>query len=249
LTLVLMPLGLEALPLTVMAWGIDVIVWAAAWVASLPGAVVHIAAIPEMAFGLMVAGGLWLALWRMRWRALGAASVAAGLALAPTLERPDVLVGRGGSLVAVRGADGKLEAASARGGNFELKRWLEHDGDAREAREAVSGKMFRCDGSGCTARVKGALIAVARHSSAFADDCAKAKIVLASLPAPEACARPSAVIDFPALRRGGTHALYLDEAGSIRIETVAALRGERPWSAKPAGVSRSKDETRQPDGQ
>jgi competence protein ComEC len=245
LTLVLMPLGAEALPLTVMAWGIDVIVWAAAWVASLPGAVLHIPAIPEHAFGLMVAGGLWLALWQTRWRVLGGAAIGMGLAVAPTLERPDVLVGRGGALVAVRGADGKLEAMSARGGSFELKRWLEHDGDAREADEAVTGKAFRCDGSGCTARIKGALVAVARHPSAFADDCVKATVLLASLPAPKVCTGPSTIIDFSALRRSGAHALYVEEAGAIRVKTVAEARGDRPWSAKSAAPWRSKGDSLQ----
>jgi competence protein ComEC len=246
LTLLLMPLGLEALPLTMMAWGIDVIVWAAAWVAGLPGAVLHIPAMPDRAFGLMVAGGLWLALWQTRWRVLGAGAVAAGLALTPTLERPDVITGLGGALVAVRGPDGKLEAMSARGGNFELKRWLEHDGDAREASDAAGGHVLRCDGSGCTATVKGTLVAVARHPSAFADDCVKARVVVAPFPAPEGCSGPAAVVDFPALRRGGTHALYFEETGAIRIETVAARRGDRPWSAKPAAPWRSKDEQHSP---
>ncbi len=244
LTLLLMPLGLEALPLTVMAWGIDVMVWAATWVASLPGAVVHIPAMADLAFGLMIAGGLWLALWQTRWRMLGAGAVAAGLALAPTLKHPDVIAGLGGSLVAVRGPDGKLEAMSARGGNFELKRWLEHDGDAREASDAAGGHVFRCDGSGCTATVKGALVAVARHPSAFTDDCVKARVVVAPYPAPEGCKGPAAVVDFPALRREGTHALYFDDSGAIRIDTVAARRGDRPWSAKPR--SSAKRQRRRP---
>ena len=39
---------------------------------SLPGAVLHIPAIPTAAFLLMIAGGLWLALWQTRWRLVGA---------------------------------------------------------------------------------------------------------------------------------------------------------------------------------
>jgi len=38
------------------------------------------------------------------------------------------------------------------------------------------------------------------------------------------------VIDFFAARRGGTHALYIDADGAIRMETVAAARGTRPWA-------------------
>lgn len=249
LTLLLMPLGLEALPLTVMAWGIDIIVWAADWVAGLPGAVLHIPAMPARAFGLMVAGGLWLALWQTRWRLLGAGAVAAGLALAPTLERPDVIVGLGGSLVAVRGPDGRLGSMSARGGTFELKRWLEHDGDAREARDVAGARVFRCDGSGCAAMVKGALVAIARHPSALADDCAKARVLVAPFPAPEGCKGPAAVVDYPALRRGGAHALYFDDTGAIRIDTVSAHRGERPWSARPFYAQRDKGEGGRPRSQ
>jgi competence protein ComEC len=238
MTLVLMPLGWEALPLSVMGWGIDAMVWTANEVAGLPGAVVHIAAIPEPAFGLMVAGGLWLTLWRTRWRLLGVAAIAAGLGLAPTRERPDILVGRDGTLVAIRDVGGTLEALSARGAAFELARWLEQDGDARTPLEAAAANGFTCDGSGCTASVHGVLVSVARHPSAFADDCARAQVLIASVPAPSACDGPRVIVDYPALRREGTHALYVKGAGEIRIETVAATRGQRPWSARPAPVAR-----------
>ena len=229
-TLVLMPFGLEAAPLSVMARGIDAIVWSAVTVASLPGAVAHIGAIPEIAFGLMTAGGLWLALWRTRWRLLGIAGVAGGLACAPGLERPDVLVGRDGSLVAVRAPGGELEALPARQSGMELKRWLEHDGDERTAPEAATGAGFRCDGAGCTVSIKGALVAVVRHPSAFADDCLRARILIASVPRPPECRAPRVIVDYPAMRARGTHALYIEGPDEIRIETVAESRGERPWS-------------------
>ncbi len=87
--LLLMPLGLEAPPLWVMGWGVDAMLWTAERVASLPGAILRMPAMPTAAFLLMVAGGLWLALWQTRWRLVGAALAVAGLALAPTLRLPD----------------------------------------------------------------------------------------------------------------------------------------------------------------
>jgi hypothetical protein len=70
---------------------------------------------------------------------------------------------------------------------------------------------------------------------------------VAPFPASEGCGGPAAVVDFPGLRRGGTHALYFEETGAIRIETVAARRGDRPWSAKPPVAPwRSKDERHSP---
>ncbi|MCK5711723.1 MAG: ComEC/Rec2 family competence protein, partial [Hyphomicrobiaceae bacterium] len=131
-TLMAMPLGLEALPLWIMGLGIEGMTWVAARVGSLPGAVGRIPAMPTFAFLLMVAGGLWLVLWQTRWRLLGAALIAAGIALAPTLQRPDVLIARDGGLVAVRSDDQQLSAVGSRRPSFELIRWLEHDGDTRE---------------------------------------------------------------------------------------------------------------------
>jgi len=85
---VAMPFGLEALPLWVMGQGIEAMTWTAKAVASLPGAVGRIPAFPAYAFALMVLGGLWLCLWRRRWRVLGIAAMALGVALAPFAESP-----------------------------------------------------------------------------------------------------------------------------------------------------------------
>ena len=71
---------------------------------------------------------------------------------------------------------------------------------------------------------------MARHPAAFAEDCRRAAILISPIVGPRSCTGPKTVIDFFAARRGGTHALYIDADGGIRIETVAAARGMRPWS-------------------
>jgi competence protein ComEC len=98
--------------------------------------------------------------------------------------------------------------------------------------EATKAGGFACDGSGCTARAGSTLVAVARHPSAFADDCSRARILVASFSAPEDCRGPAVLVDYAAMKREGTHTLYFDGGGGIRIETVAGVRGERPWSAR-----------------
>lgn len=246
MTLVTMPLGLDAAPLWFMALGIDAMTATAYWVAGLPGAVGYIAQIPQTSFALMIAGGLWLTLWQTRWRALGLAAVGGGILLAGGGARPDVLAGRGGDLVAVRGADGRLAATGTRAGSFELSRWLQHDGDGRPPREVLRARAFRCDGTGCTAETAGLRVAVARHPAAIGEDCAKADIVITGPRPPPGCTAPRAVIDRWTLRREGTHAIYLarDADGNARvarIETVAGQRGARPWTerpepSRPAGV-------------
>jgi competence protein ComEC len=238
-TLVLMPLGLESLPLAVMAKGIDIMTATAERVAALPGAVIGMGAISDAGFALMIAGGLWLTLWQTRWRMLGLAAIGGGVLIAGGTVHPDVLAGRGGELVAVRGADGRLAATGAGRGGFELARWLQHDGDGRPAREVLKARAFQCDGAGCTATTQGLRIAVARHPSAIAEDCMRSEIVVTMPRPPPDCTAPLVVIDRRALRREGTHAIYLapvdDGVARIaRVETVAGLRGDRPWAARPA---------------
>jgi competence protein ComEC len=228
-TLVLMPLGLEAGPMWVMGQGIGLMLWCAETVAGIPGAVAHIPAIPTASFALMVGGGLWLCLWRTRWRLLGLAALASGIGLAPSLAHPDILVGRDGDLVAVRSSASALSAIARSGTAFELQRWLEHDGDARSPHAAAKGEAFRCDAAGCATKVKGVVVAVARHPAALADDCARADLLVLTFPRPKGCRARGRVIDFFDLRSKGTHAIYLAE-GPMRITTVAGVRGERPWT-------------------
>lgn len=236
--MVLMPIGLEWIALRPMGWGIEGMSWCANIVGAIPGAVGHIPEIPALAFALMLAGGLWLVLWRTQLRLLGASLVMLGILVAPWMPRPDVLIAQKGTMVAVRDASGKLSSLPAHGSKYDLERWLEYDGDGRTAREAQAADAFSCDSIGCIAHVKGATVAVARHPAAVTDDCLNADILILDEPKPRDCAVPTTVIDVFDRWRNGAYALYLDrDADSpephVRLETVAAHRGERPWSQLP----------------
>jgi competence protein ComEC len=221
-----------------MGAGIEAMKWCANAVAAHPGAVGYIPAIPSMAFALMLTGGIWLALWKTRLRLLGLVLALAGLAVAPWLEHPDVIVAQNGRLVAVRSGSGSLEAMPAKRGKFEIERWLEYDGDGRSAAEAQGGDAFHCDSVGCVAHVKGATVAVAKASAAGGDDCANADILVLDMPKPKDCARPRTIIDVFDVWRNGNAAIYVERPSPdlpprFRVETVAAFRGERPWSQLP----------------
>lgn len=249
-----MAIGLEAGPLWLMGVGIDSMVWCARGVASLPGAVGKVAAIPTLAFVLMVLGGLWLTLWRERWRHLGWIAILAGVLVAPLAQYPDVLIGRGGDLVAVRMQDGRLSALPARGATFELGRWLEHDGDARAVAAAAKAEAWRCDDLGCTARVKGLTLAYARAPAALRDDCRDAAIVVLRFAQAGRCGSARVLVDRSAIAQAGAHALYItrgertqreDErlpqtpSTDIRVDTVAGARGDRPWVQHVRGRDRA----------
>ncbi len=244
--LLAMPFGLEALPLAIMAYAVEAVVWTAKMVAALPGAVAPVAQIPLLAFALVIVGGLWLAIWRRTWRFAGLAVIACGIAVAPLRAPVDVYVGAEGKVVAFRGRDDAL-LAMGRGGRFDLSRWLQADGDGREAAEVMRGAGRRCDLAGCIGQVRGKTIALSRHPRSLIDDCRRAKLVVASYKVARRCAQ-TPVIDWYDLVTFGNAAIILRDlpsagaarradraAQAVRLEVryVDAARGNRPWVLSP----------------
>ncbi len=230
-TLVAMPFGLEAWPLTLMDYGLQAMLQVAEFTASLPGAALPVPTFAGGAMGLIVAGGFWLLVWKGRARWFGLVAVGAGLALAPFGERPDIWVDRDGRLVAIRGADGLIETAKTRRGSFSLKRWMEADGDSRPVDKARNSKAFQCDDASCVAMVKGRLMSFVQHPEALAEDCRRADILIAAIAVMQPCPGPEIVIDAVSLRQFGAQTLKIMDRAIVR-RTVGAERGNRPWAVR-----------------
>ena len=118
----LMPLGLESLALAPMGWGVGVMTWAADTVSGWPGSVTLLPAMPTWGLAAIALGGLWLCLWRRRWRFWGLAGAAAGLASVALGRPPDSLVCDRRSPVA------RLARPGGRGqaGRYGAVRWYAH---------------------------------------------------------------------------------------------------------------------------
>src|SRR3546814_2234368 len=76
--LLLDPLGLAGPVWLLVKWTLSLLIALAEWTATLPGGVTLAPAMPQAAFGLMVAGGLWLVLWRGWTRLAGVVPFMAG---------------------------------------------------------------------------------------------------------------------------------------------------------------------------
>ncbi len=252
----LMPLGLEGLALTPMYAGIDVVLKVAHEVASWPGSTIHVPALPTATLIAIAVGGLWLCLWRRPWRFAGLAVIGGGLAFGLMAPRPDLLVDGTGKLFAVRAPDGKLWLSSARFARRAGRTWLRRDGRDEDQRPPIvadgidAGDAYpwlSCDSLGCLyrpglqvpdrggtaqARAGGSLVAIVRDARALIDDCRRADVVVALVPVRRTCPSAGRVIDRFDLWRGGAQALWFD-GDKLRITSVAASRGRRPWVGKP----------------
>lgn len=245
-TMIAMPFGLEQAPLQLMGWGITLMNEVAARVAAIPGAIWRLPDIPVSAFVMMVAGGLWLLLWRTSWRYAGLAAVVAGMALAPFQPRVDLIIGRDGNALAYRQTDGTLGIIAPAAAAFEATRWLEHDGDDRTLTAARAATTARCDQSACAASVDNRPLALLLHPVAVAEECARATILVAAFDLPAACrhqrsaaaadggamspaAPPPITIDRVALRQRDVVTIRFAEDGRTVVQSTNAPRFRRPW--------------------
>ena len=125
----LAPFGLAEPALRVMGSGVEQILVIAHWVAGLPGADQPVRAAPGAVLGWIALGGLWLALWRGRWRLAGLVGVGVGIALWLTAPpRPDILVAPGAGLIGLMGPEGRA-LDHDRAQSFAAETWLRRDGD------------------------------------------------------------------------------------------------------------------------
>ncbi len=239
--LLLMPFGLEGLALAPMGWGLEAVIAVAEQVAGWPSAVAMLPAMPD--WGLLAAslGGLWLTLWRGRWRLAGIPLVLLGLATGLMSRTPDILISEDGRLLAVKSRDGRLVLSSRRIGRFQGSSWLRRAGQAVSpdwpAKIANADIPMRCDSLGCIYRARGHIVALVRDPRALGEDCAKATAIVATIPARRGCSSVGLVIDRFDLWRKGAHALSL-LPGRIEVDTVRGRQGVRPWTRRPESTMR-----------
>ena len=234
----LMPVGLEGLALAPMGTGIEVVIWVAETVSAWPGAVALVPAMPAWGLVAVAVGGLWLCLWRRRWRLLGIAGVGAAMASILVTQPPDVMVDGRGRLMAIRTAAGVLSVSSRTTARFDREVWLrrvgqEEVGPAWPRPGPSADGRLACDSLGCILRARGHVVALVTSPDALAEDCWVADVVVSTVPVRGPCPSARTVIDRFDLWREGAHVLWLEEAGT-RVESVNGERGKRPWVVWPA---------------
>jgi competence protein ComEC len=138
-----------------------------------------------------------------------------------------VLIAADGSAAAVRGENGRLSVVKSGGDLFALREWLAADADARAPNDSTLGEGIRCDPAGCVGKLRdGSLVAIAKTTEAFEEDCRRAVLVLSARDAPPGCA--ALVVDRQVWRRSGAMALRR-HGERFEITTTRSLGYDRPW--------------------
>jgi competence protein ComEC len=236
LALFLMPVGLEALPLTVMARGLDVVLWVAHRVASWPGAYSAVPSAPGWVLAVYALGFSLVTAGQGAARLTGLATILVALAGWSTAERPDLFVTRDGVVIArmadAAGAPGveRWGVSDPRRSRFPARVFLEGEGAGQDGRPPRLD--LDCDRLGCSGTLPGgARFAVLDAFDGLAEDCRRTALIVTPQPVPAHRRRQCAarIIDGSELdERGG--ALVWVQAGAIRRVLHALPAGQRrPW--------------------
>ncbi len=181
LAMLLMPFGLERFALVPMGWGVEGLDAIARHVADWPQAAMLVPSLPGASLWLLTVGGLWLCLWRRRWRFAGLPVAIGGLLLAPP-PTPDLLMSEDGRVLGLRDERGMVHIASARTDRFVSDAWARRSGQEGAKRWTVSADQ-QAAGLGCSTGLcrwrKGPWrIALVSDDRRLAEACGSADIVL-----------------------------------------------------------------------
>ena len=249
-TFVIMPLEALALLFDLVGLGapfwwltgktLAFLLWLAHAAAAAPGAVALLPAMPRGAFALMAMGGLWICLWRTRWRRLGLAPIALGATWALATPAPDLLVTGDGEHLVVRTERGDLALLRPRAGDYVRETLAELAGAEPEYRDLDRLPTAACSPDLCALNIdrggrRWRVLATRTPQFVRWDRmvraCAEADIVVADRWLPRGCTPRWLKADRGFLRRTGGLAITLGDPP--RVATVADQIGHHPWAGTP----------------
>lgn len=245
-TFLIMPL--EALALLLDSVGLGAPAWwlceqalagligLAHFVSTRPGAVTMLPTMPVAAFGLLLLGGLWICLWREKWRYWGLVPALAGTLLVATSRAPDLYVTGDGRHVGIRNERGELAMLRTRSGDFIRDMIRENAGVDGDVQALEDWTHANCNKDAClvTIAMEGRdwQIMATRSNHhipvlALSAACRRADIVISERWLPAACQPRWLKIDRELLSQVGGITIDLENQ---EIATARGWTGDHQWT-------------------
>ena len=201
---------------------------------------------PPWAFGLMVAGGLWLCLWSSMIRLLGFLPAAVGVLGALTAPTPDLLVTGDGRHLVVIDSSGTPMLLRDRAGDYVRSLLAEASGYEGDPPNLAGAAFGQCSRDSCVAAIRRGgvewrLLATLSSTpvdwTVFTAACADADIVVSDRRLPRGCNPRWLRLDRERLAKSGGVAVYLGD--HPHIASVADRVGQHPWAQVQSSPRRS----------
>ncbi len=244
-TFVSMPLIALALLLDLVGLGkpvwwlaeisLDQLLDIAHWTSAQPGAVKLLPQMSYATFAMFVTGGLWLALWKGRKRALGLVPAAIGTAMMIATPAPDILISDDGRHVGIAGEDRRLLMLRESRSDYARENLQEMAGTSGDVVPLAEWEGAECSRDFCVIAIERGgrtwqiLMARSRDlvsERALSAACERADIVVADRYLPRSCLPRWLKADRRTLSESGGLAIVLaDET----ITRVADTQGQHGW--------------------
>ncbi len=235
LSLLLMPLGLEPVPLYLMEPALNIMLKVAHWVSGLEGAAIRAPQLPFAFLIMSVLGGLCVIILKGRLRVIAPGVVLVVGLLNFKLKQPDIMISSDFDLVAFQAGDPYLLVSSRKTERYSRENWeraLGYEPNSSRAfpSEGViedAGSRLRCGEEGCRFEKGGYKVSYLREldPQVIAEECDWADIIIARHGF-KACGNAMSLNKYAGYKHGA-HALYLNE--DLTVERVNDFRGKRPW--------------------
>jgi competence protein ComEC len=185
----------------------------------------------------MLAGGLWLCLWRGHWRYWGLGVFATGALWALATPAPDLLVTGDGRHAAVRSDVGEVAILRTRARDYVRGFLSESSGLDGELPDLDDASGAACTDDSClidlhrggrTWRILALRTRYRFERDVLARACAASDVVIAERRLPRACVPRWLTADAAFLAQTGGLSIRLGTAA--HVETAAARWGDHPWA-------------------
>lgn len=227
--------GVGALVWPFVGWAMAQLIALATATAAMPGSVVTMPTMPPSAYALIIAGGLWLALWRTRIRWIGAGVVGLGVVMALAATPPDLIISSDGRHAALRLPDGRLAFLRTRTSDFLKSMWSDAVA-ADDTATFIDLPDMACSRDSCVARFAAPggrdwrlLATISRDyvdRPTFEAACAAADIVISDRRMPHWCRPRWRVFDRASLAETGAVTVRL---ATGEVTTTHDRIGDHPW--------------------
>jgi len=236
-TYLFMPLGIEALPLAIVDYGVTWILAVADYTASLEGAVIELPSWPHSAFILFVLSGVFLCLFKGIVSKLCAlACILMGILMAYQIDYPDIIINAEKDIIAVRDSTNEYWFSNVRREKFMTDMWMSRFHQTEKHRwpkkeESQKNAPIQCDDQGCLYFKEADIIAFPKSIDAIFTDCTKADFVIAQTYfKPKFNCYKEQWLTTRSLKKYGTTLLYWQkEQQQFKSFTVQDAHGDRPW--------------------
>lgn len=209
-------------------------------VAAAPGAVMGLPVTPVSAFALMVAGGIWIGLWRTNIRWLGVLPAFLGMIWALATPSPDLLITGDGKHLAVLTDGRRYALLRSRAGEYVRATLGENAGfggamgaldDVRGARCSPDACIMELSRGGRSWRIMALRSRYLVSRSVLENACSSADIVVADRRLPDWCIPRWLKADARLLAKTGGLSIVLKRAA---ITTVKSENDGHPWMNRSA---------------